>query len=109
MEKVLIIFLLFFNTTGFAEENVLTFSNNGNSENKLNEISITVSEEAYEKIGIDIKVELMPSFRSVRFANSGITDGEVNRIKGFEKQFKNLILVPVPIKFCGRNGFYQIF
>lgn len=99
MKKTIILLLLLFSTLSFAGKNILTFSNPGENLIILNKISIKVLKEAYEKIGIDIEVELMPTFRSIRFANRGITDGEINRIKGFEKKYTNLILIPVPINF----------
>ncbi len=50
--------------------------------------------EMFKRIGLTAKAELLPSERSLINANTGINDGNVARIKGLEKKYKNLIRVP---------------
>ena len=106
MKIIIILSFLFFYTSCFATEMELVFSiNGGNNNDILSKISIAVLKEAYKNAGIDIKVQVTPSFRSIGFANNGITDGEVNRIMGFEKKFTNLIPIAVPINFVEETVF----
>lgn len=60
-------------------------------------ISENVLREAYQRMGIRIYTEIMPAERALMMANSGRINGEVNRIKGIDKAYPNLIRVPVPI------------
>ena len=48
----------------------------------------------FQRINIEAKTVLLPSQRSLINANTGIDDGNIARIKGLEKKFKNLIMVP---------------
>lgn len=57
-----------------------------------------ILQEAYRRIGIEVREELLPHERSLRAANSGQTDGEVMRIAGIEAQFPNLIPVPESVQ-----------
>lgn len=67
-------------------------------EGSLNtEISRRVLAEAYRRIGIEIVVEKAPAERSLRLASNGLSDGELFRIDGIEKKYKNLIKIPVAI------------
>lgn len=59
--------------------------------------SAKVLKEAYDSIGVSLKIQLLPSARSLKMANNGLFDGEIGRIKGIEKQYANLLLVPIPI------------
>jgi len=49
------------------------------------------------RIGIDAKTVLLPSERSLISANSGVDDGNIARIKGIEKKYINLVMVPEKI------------
>jgi len=63
-------------------------------------LSLTVSEimqQAYKKLGIEAKVRYYPGNRSLRFSNEGHADGELFRIKGMNKDYPNLIRIPVPL------------
>lgn len=51
--------------------------------------------EAFARIGVDAEVIVyQDSSKSLSNANSGVDDGAALRIKGIEKQFPNLIMVP---------------
>jgi len=65
----------------------------------IQDISVLVLEEAYQKLGYSVKVERAPNERALITANSGKTDGDVSRIKGLNKKYKNLIAVPIAINF----------
>lgn len=58
-----------------------------------------ILQEAYRRIGIETREELLPHERSLRAANAGEVDGEVMRIEGIEAQFPNLVPVPEPVFF----------
>jgi len=48
----------------------------------------------FQRINVDAKTVLLPSERSLINANAGINDGNIARIKGLEKKYKNLRMVP---------------
>ena len=56
-----------------------------------------ILKEAYQQLGVDIRVEEYPGERSLVAANTGKTDGELGRIQGMEKEYSNLVMVPVPL------------
>lgn len=62
-------------------------------------ISRNVLVEAYAqlrpKVELDFKV--LPAERALASSNKGIMDGEVNRIRGIDKKYPNLVMVPVSI------------
>lgn len=53
--------------------------------------------EAYQRIGIGVKATVLPGERGLVLANHGQTDGELNRIAGLERDYHNLVMVPVPL------------
>ncbi len=61
------------------------------------EVSEKVLHEAYQRIGIQIQTRTLPAMRALDMSNYGEVDGEVNRIKGIEKAYSNLVMVPVAI------------
>ncbi len=61
------------------------------------DVSEKVLSEAYQRIGIQIQMITLPAERALLTSNSGDVDGEVNRIKGIEKIYLNLMMVPVVI------------
>lgn len=92
---LLLLFIFFFNTCLYAKkELVLT---KGEQESHFNNISKKILIEAYKKIDIDISFKTYPSLRALVSSNLGDTDGEMHRILGIEKKFKNLIRIPVSI------------
>ena len=50
--------------------------------------------EAFGRIGIGLRIKILPAERSLVDANNGIGDGEAVRISGLSKQYPNLIEVP---------------
>ncbi len=98
MKKTLIIYLLiiglFVCTSSVRSEDSLTFSG---TDDIIAGTAAKVLEEAYQRIGIPIYYEPLPSYRAIRLANAGIVDGEISRIAGFQKDFPDLIMIPVPV------------
>ena len=95
MKKILFALVFCLVTPVVYAQSVLTFSAIQDSDNS--EISALVLQEAYAKIGIDIHITPFPAKRSLFYANEGLADGELFRIKGMEKKFENLVRVPVAI------------
>ncbi len=56
-----------------------------------------VLQAAYRRIGYDARFVFLPARRSLKSANSGVTDGDIARIPGTEKAFSNLLPVPIPV------------
>jgi len=50
--------------------------------------------EVFARLGIPVILAPLPSERSLINANSGITDGDINRIEGINRLYPNLIQVP---------------
>ncbi len=63
----------------------------------LSDIAFKVLEEAYGRINIEIELIPYPVLRSLRSSSTGLVDGELFKIKGLEKKYPNLIMLPVPI------------
>jgi polar amino acid transport system substrate-binding protein len=61
------------------------------------EISRLVLAEAYGRLGIEIKIQELPGLRALKYANEGLTDGELFRAAGIEAEYVNLIRIHVPI------------
>ncbi len=95
MRIVLICALSFFCFVfnAFANEKI-TISNVG-SETSL--IAFSILSSAYKKLDIQLEYVEYPGKRAAIMANSGKTDGDTMRIKGFDKDFPNLVMVPVPV------------
>ena len=98
--KTCIIFCVVFSSSLTLAESKMTL-NSGTAEPFINADGSgfygELVKEVFSKLDIDAKVIRLPSGRSIINANKGIDDGVIARTKGFEKKFKNLIRVPVPI------------
>lgn len=53
--------------------------------------------EAFRRIGVPVKLVMLPSERCLQNANQGIDDGNYVRIAGLEKSYPNLVMVPEPV------------
>ena len=98
--KTCIIFYIVFSSSITLAESKMTL-NSGTAEPFINADGSgfygELVKEVFSKLNIDAKVVRLPSSRSIINANKGIYDGVIARTKCFEKKFKNLIRVPVPI------------
>ena len=56
-----------------------------------------VLEEAYSRLGYEVRFDDLPGRRALEWADSGLTDGDVARIQGTENSFPNLLRVTVPV------------
>ncbi len=64
-----------------------------------------VSKEAFRRIGYELKAIHLPAERGLVNSNSGIVDGEMSRVKGLDKVYKNLIRVPEKVMDWAFVGF----
>ena len=70
---------------------------NGNLTDAAAAVSIPILTEAYQRLGIKLEVQPFPFGRSLLLANEGSVDGELYRIAGIQTEYKNLVMVDVPI------------
>ncbi|MFZ6874383.1 substrate-binding periplasmic protein [Undibacterium sp. Di27W] len=56
-----------------------------------------IMEAAYRKLGMSFNIHYLPGERSLRSANNGEMDAELYRKLGMERDYPNLIIVPVPL------------
>lgn len=56
-----------------------------------------VATEAFKRIGYELHTERLPAERGLKSANKGLIDGEMTRVKGLNKTYKNLVRVPEKI------------
>lgn len=61
------------------------------------ELAKPVVREAYRRIGYTVTFDPLPARRALEWANDGVTDGDLARIAGTEKQFPNLIKISPPV------------
>lgn len=71
------------------------------------DICSSVLIEAYERLGITVRIKQFPSTRSLSVSNSGEADGEVVRIKGAEKNYPNLIRVKSKICSTQATAYFK--
>lgn len=60
-------------------------------------IAELVMAEAYRRIGRQLVVHPLPGERTLMMANEGRMDGELYRKAGMERDYPNLLIVPVPL------------
>ncbi len=54
-------------------------------------------QEAFQRIGVGLKTQELPGRRALKNANEGIEDGDAGRVRGTEKRYPNLIMIPEKI------------
>ncbi len=59
----------------------------------ITKICGVIIKEALATIAIEVKLLQLPTARAAFASNNGQTDGEICRIKGFEKEYQNLIKI----------------
>jgi len=62
------------------------------------DIAERIMREAYRRLGITLVVHKLPGERTLLYANSGTMDGELYRKLGMDRQYPNLLIVPVPLQ-----------
>ncbi len=92
--KFLVYFMVVYlaGTSSLHAQQTLIFSTIVNSNSA--KISEQVIREAYRRLGFDIEVVAMPARRALEVSNDGEVDGELHRIYGLDKRWKNLVRVP---------------
>jgi polar amino acid transport system substrate-binding protein len=60
-------------------------------------VATRILTEAYAKLGVTLKVVVMPGERSLISANTGATDGELYRKGDITSLYSNLRIVPIPL------------
>lgn len=53
--------------------------------------------EAYRRVDVPVTFRISPGYRPLVDANNGMVDGDVARIEGTEKEYQNLLPVPVSL------------
>lgn len=91
---VLLLFLIITFSYTYAEEVTITTFH---GQDPITESSIAIMTEAYKRIGVAMKIAPQPAERSLRSSNYGASDGELFRIKQIDKEFDNLLRLPVAI------------
>lgn len=61
------------------------------------DIAEQVLREAYHRLGMGLEVVRLPAERALLSANDGVVDGELYRKVGIERDYPNLMIVPVPL------------
>ena len=84
--------LSFFSAISTAEEFVITQI----VENKIANAASSILVEAYDRLGYDVRFVQVPGERALIWSNEGrYADAEMFRIDGLEKNYPNLIKVPI--------------
>lgn len=53
--------------------------------------------EAFRRIGVAVRHDILPSERTLQNSNQGVDDGTYARVAGLESLYPNLIMVPEPV------------
>lgn len=67
-----------------------------NTEEKTGFLDL-IAAEAFSRIGIQLKTVHLPAERGLLDSNAGLEDGEMSRVNGLDRTYKNLIKVPEKI------------
>lgn len=91
---ILLLIFLMMPVAIYSRERIVLASMEGLS----SKIGIKIITEAYQQIGIEVDVRVVPSERALRIANMGLVDGLATRIWAVGELYLNLVRVPVPVK-----------
>ena len=69
----------------------------GIQKSAIHSIAAEILKEAFTNMDCELSVKFLPGRRSLEWAQEGVTDGDIARIAGMDKQFSNLIRVPSSI------------
>ena len=64
-----------------------------------------IMREAYRRLGIELRPDLLPRERALMSADSGETDGDLIRAAGIDARYINLVPVPEPVVTFDAVGF----
>ncbi len=96
-EWISVVIVLIVMSSGLQAQDQLVISETGGGTWISQTIALRVLQDAYQQLNIRIQVIGYPAERVLYSANSGDTDGALLRMAGLEKDYPNLIRVPVPI------------
>ncbi len=101
LNKLLFILILnaFIPALSYAESAISITSGRGEPfvNSQQNGFYDQIVKQMFQRINVKAKTTTLPSERSLINANTGIDDGNIARIKGIEKKYPNLIMLPEKI------------
>ncbi|MDM8538680.1 transporter substrate-binding domain-containing protein, partial [Desulfobacterales bacterium HSG17] len=68
-------------------------------------IGAEILKRAYQKLGISIRIDILPGKRALAASSKGVIDGEVHRIYQIGEDYPTLIRVPTPINYIEPSVF----
>ena len=74
-----------------------TYKFSGGEGNTVQLVSAKILQSAYKKANIQMEPVFLQLEESLQYSNSGLTDGELSRIKNISDIYPNLVIVPVPL------------
>lgn len=80
--------------TPLAAQDTFTVSSTGSLVARVAEKALHA---AYAELDIDVQFKRFPPKEVLQMSNTGKVDAELTRIAGIEKEFPNLVMVPVPV------------
>ena len=92
--KILFITLLLSLNNAAQASNQLVFST---GEFFIFDMNKKIISSIYKRLGYHVIVNQYPAKRALKMSNSGAVDGELFRIKGMQRFYPNLRMVPTPI------------
>jgi polar amino acid transport system substrate-binding protein len=84
--------VVFFAVNLAAETTTMKLSE---ADSTIGAIGMAILREAYGRLGIKVETMGLPAERALVMANAGTTDGVVIRIAGIDRDYPNLVMVPV--------------
>lgn len=101
--SLILIFLVTFLSSSLTAQSKLVFST-VNTNTPIVDICYKRLSKVYKKLGIEITYTSLPPARSLYSSNTGVTDGELFRIKSINKTYSNLKIVPTPVYIMSGTG-----
>ena len=63
------------------------------------EAAAAVLREAYARLGYEFEVRYYDGHEALIHSNAGLVDGELMRVDGINRQFENLVQIPIPVNY----------
>lgn len=93
-----------FSTPTLAAPKTLTFVHPDET-SAFHDAGREILSEAYRKLGIEVIFVGLPGERALQMANTGKYDGEAARIEGIEREYPNLLRIPVKLLIAEQMAF----
>lgn len=94
----LLVFILSITSQSYARETIVV-SNGGLEKSIFQQMAQRTLTRAYSRLGLDIEYVKVPNQRALTNANTANSDGVLARIAGLEKDFSNLIRIPISVGY----------